>query len=440
MARAGNTPDSYQMPFLRWIEDCDFINRSRVVSLQWESNNTLGDATAALQENYAWADAVRTQLGAKGKVIGYSTIYDTDQKKALLEPTVWNDLLVNGPSHYDGIINNHDALEYSAFNFGDGTTDPVTGPRAEWWVTRHPREPESQEYRLGFFACGFLLGLGEDLSAQSMKVDPSVDHTNLIVGGGTFTPTWTAKRYDGVTLGGKTFTFTSRNTGVATVDAAGVITPVGGGATAIDCWSNDGAKGAIVVIVVGPILSATFTAADSASVVPNADTGQSPIIYGGGTWGVSGNALYHPINSGVDIDAVGYAVAGLSGAYTAKIQLTVVKWNASFLFRGVDASNFYRVQYDAGAGTEHLTVQKRIAGVWSNVGATLGVVLQNNDFLEIVGSTTSPAFTLNVRRAGAVVATANYSDAALQTGNVFGAQESQVVAGARWDNLTLTQP
>jgi SPP1 family predicted phage head-tail adaptor len=440
-ARSGNTPDSYQAPFLKWLARRDFSNRSKIAVLQWESNNMAGDAAKALAENYTWAGLTKATFGSKCKVIAFSRIYDTDQKKSTYEPAVWNDLSVNWPLYYDGLINNHDAMDFSSFNFGDGTTNPVTGPNPIWWQDRHPLQPYTQDWLEGFWYNGLKMGLGHDLSNVAMQVVPNVDHVALTVGGSTYTPTWTVKRYDGVTLGGRTLAFTSRDTSLATVDSStGVITPgSSNGQVGIDCWSNDGFKGTIVAVITGaPLLLANFTAADTANGVPNADTGQVAYRDGTGLWGISSNQLYHSGDSGVDDQGTGYVVSGLAGAYTVTLVAAVIKWNMGLEFRRQDASNKFRVRYDAASGNERFFVEKRIAAAaWAVVGSPVSILMQNGDTFRVAGNTTSPAFTVDIVRSNSVVATGSFSDSALQSANGFGANELQVLASSRWDTLKV---
>lgn len=176
--------------------------------------------------------------------------------------------------------------------------------------------------------------------------------------------------------------------------------------------------------------SATFTAADSASAVPNADSPSLAWTTASGTMGVSSNSLYNSAGG----TALGYYDWGVADGY-ATITVTThdASGNEGLLLRYVDASNYLVLQHDGLAQV--------IAGV--NRGLTPSLNSVSGD---VIGCYMRGA-NLVVTKNGAVVGAATIGfpyassgtmaapPAALLSATKHGATINGTVA--RLDNLTF---
>lgn len=127
-----------------------------------------------------------------------------------------------------------------------------------------------------------------------------------------------------------------------------------------------------------PVVSDTFTRADSAVTMGNAETGQlwTPFI---GTWGISGGKAYVTSNAGSVLTVVE------SGISDGKLSVLATWWqNTCLVFRCVDVNNFLILQLTNGTS---IVLQKYVNGVWT--------ILAQSTFAEVGGLSYHMCVVLN---------------------------------------------
>jgi hypothetical protein len=263
IARSGNWIPVAEGPImLRWNEDCDFSRRTLIeaVASEWINNSLF-------QMNYDLLDAFRALAPSKIKIAMYDLFYGTLAQKTAYIPSLLdrlnNEAVQTG--HADFIIHLLKVAAFKTWAWGNGQdigTDPVNGQQPEYWGGQHPTDLTcklwEQPVRLGFrkLRGDNIAGIADriDCSAEVIDLDASTVQTN--------TPNWTAADYLDNSCPITGITFESRNTAVATVDAAGVITGRGTGRAVVIARLPVGAMGVIIVRGSGtaPIPTPTYTA------------------------------------------------------------------------------------------------------------------------------------------------------------------------------------
>lgn len=168
----------------------------------------------------------------------------------------------------------------------------------------------------------------------------------------------------------------------------------------------------------------TFTRADSAVSLGNADTGQA-WTNERGTWGISGNAMYNPVSG-----APGACTIDL-GSTDGYVQATLTATGAStefgFWFRWTDFNNTYFV--DAVPGGKYQFF-KRVAGAQTTLATgTHNCALNDVTRVSFVG--TSIRVTVNG------VSDITVTDSAISAGTRVGIRNGAQVA-SRYDNFSAS--
>jgi hypothetical protein len=143
----------------------------------------------------------------------------------------------------------------------------------------------------------------------------------------------------------------------------------------------------------------TFTAANHASVVPSADTGQATSVLAG-TWGIDSNTLYLAGSSGGNNNAVVWDVGLADGTLSMLVTGGV---SGRLVFRATDVDNLYIADFAPGA----MEVYRRTTGSYNalpsgafaggiTAGDTVAVILSGDDIVVqqngVTRITTSHAF------------------------------------------------
>lgn len=134
-----------------------------------------------------------------------------------------------------------------------------------------------------------------------------------------------------------------------------------------------------VVLVSTPtlVLRHTFTGADDAASPGNADTGQSPTVLGGSTWGRQSNQCYMVADGASNKNGVVYD-AGISDG-TANLTIPVKQNGGRFLFRATTTDNGFFIDTEAS----NYRLYRLQAGAFNDLGASTGVTPANGDVLSI---------------------------------------------------------
>ena len=151
----------------------------------------------------------------------------------------------------------------------------------------------------------------------------------------------------------------------------------------------------------------TFTAANHASVVPSADTGQATSVLAG-TWGIDGNTLYLAGSSGGNNNAVVWDVGLADGTLS---MLVTGGTSGRLVFRATDVDNLFIADFTGLA----MEVYRRTAGGYFplvggsyggglTAGDTLAVLLSGDDIVVqqngVTRITTSEAFNNTATKHG----------------------------------------
>lgn len=118
----------------------------------------------------------------------------------------------------------------------------------------------------------------------------------------------------------------------------------------------------------------TFNRADSTTVLGQLDSGQT-WVQDLGTWGINSNSAY--ISAATDSTATISVAAGFDAQVTVQ---TIASGTSYFLFRYLNATNYWRIGAATSAGA--IVLEKVVAGVVTTV-ATLGINMANSTTLRI---------------------------------------------------------
>lgn len=179
----------------------------------------------------------------------------------------------------------------------------------------------------------------------------------------------------------------------------------------------------------GSVVTDTFTRADSAVSLGSTEGGTAGVLVwqvDQGTWGVQSNRAYN-ISTAAN-DRI-YIASGVSDCTVTEV-VGVAGGFGGILFRRTDASNYWRVYWDATT----IYLDKVVAGVASNVSAAQ--VVANGDIVSVVLSGVNIVVKLN----GVTIAALTRSDAFSQTGTGHGLYLGAGSAVPRWDSFTVTVP
>ncbi len=189
----------------------------------------------------------------------------------------------------------------------------------------------------------------------------------------------------------------------------------------------------------GPVtlVSDTFTRADNASSLGNAETGQAWVPGNFGdiavlpTYGVSGNKAYCP-NGGDQTDPHEWAESGFADVtITANVTVTGPAY-LGLLFRRLDSSNYFSARLNTA--TNDLTLLRNLGGVRANRAS---VALAQGDpqviALKVVLSGTSILVYADT------VLLITYTDSNFQTATKHGLYINALMSTARIDNFLVTK-
>ena len=170
----------------------------------------------------------------------------------------------------------------------------------------------------------------------------------------------------------------------------------------------------------------TFTRADSALTLGNAETGQAWSALGG-TWGISSNQAY-AVNDGNDFYAV--AESGLPDPIV-EVTYAVVADTQRLVFRASDVNNLWIISNQSGAWK----LLKRVTGAYTQVSTDYTAASANGDIVRVIlrGATIS-VYINGTLRIGPV------ADSFNPTATHHGIGHA-VMGGtaARWDNFRVLE-
>ena len=176
-----------------------------------------------------------------------------------------------------------------------------------------------------------------------------------------------------------------------------------------------------------PIVSDSFTRADSATSLGTADTGQtwSAIT---GTWGIASNQAYNP---GADTNAMALVDAGVSDC-TVRLKMAARGSSSGMFLRATDASNW--IAFVNGSSTV-MSLIKSVAGTVSTVvNITTTVALTNDVYQAVLKGTTITLF-LNGAQIGTPQTVTEHATA---TKFGIGLANHASATNIRWDDFRVT--
>lgn len=174
------------------------------------------------------------------------------------------------------------------------------------------------------------------------------------------------------------------------------------------------------------VVTDTFTRADNAGALGNADTGQAWLTIVGNAFGISSNQAYNTDTANT------LSIAAIdAGASNVRIACTVTRTTqvAGVAFRISDSSNYWTVNL-SGAST---TLVKTVAGATTTV-ATYGSAFSGASDVVVTANGANIGVSVN----GELILSA--SDAFNQTATRHGIFRQQTLNNSRHDNLSIKQP
>lgn len=190
-------------------------------------------------------------------------------------------------------------------------------------------------------------------------------------------------------------------------------------------WVQDGGVcGTAIALSRKVLVTDTFTRADSATTLANAETGQAWSALTG-TWGISSNQAYLAVNAGVDDYAV--VDAGISDG-TVTVTFGAPANNQYLAFRATDANNVFVA---SSTTSTTLNLYRRSTGTYNQIG-TASHTWATGDVVSVwfVGA----AITVSVNGVALITATDSFQQTATKHG--IGAGSSGT--SWRWDNFKVT--
>jgi hypothetical protein len=166
----------------------------------------------------------------------------------------------------------------------------------------------------------------------------------------------------------------------------------------------------------------SFTRADSATSLGNADSGQTWAAQTG-TWGISSNQAYIASQAGQNTAAID------SGESDGTVAATVAVWSGDdgILFRGIDDSNYLFVT----ANSTILILYERVAGGFAELTRYSSLSFASGDILSAVLSGTS----VTIKQNGTTLIT--FTTSRFQTSTKYG-MRSFGSALPKWDDFSFT--
>jgi hypothetical protein len=176
----------------------------------------------------------------------------------------------------------------------------------------------------------------------------------------------------------------------------------------------------------GPVLSDTFTRADSAVSLGNADTGQAYTALAG-TWGISSNQAYLAVSNAPSIAVVDAGISDID----MTIDVTVASGQPSVVFRGVDIPNHLAVFFEAD---NELSMYSVVANSYTLLD-TAAAAFSGDGTYEVRILAVGTAIEVFLDGLSVMTATSSQFQTATLVG--FRLEDS---SACRWDNLTVTAP
>jgi hypothetical protein len=378
-------------------------------------------------------------MDARIRVVGQNLTYYVDSNKAAHYPQVHDKVEAEFASHWFGRIDYQASQVYDTYFFGNGSTTKLP-----LFLDSNDLHPTAlgQEYWNAFSRAAFLLGLGDDDSNVTMKVDPSVDHVDLTAAASTATPTWAPKTRTGAPATGKTLTFSASDPSV-TVNSAGVITGHAdntAGTVYVKCVSNDGGVGVVVVNCSGggwPTGSGNpdsdnFNRTNNVTSLGATAGGVAWAVDGGATTvaGINANQAYFSTMDGTINDIGGdFGVADCTVAIRYANLPTGADMRVRFRCANKDNEIF------ASSQGANLQLFKKVGGSQSQIG-TVAYTVVSGDIVAIKGAGNQISVYVNgVLKIGPITETAGQTT----TRHGFGAGGGSDAA-LRFDDFALTIP
>lgn len=185
----------------------------------------------------------------------------------------------------------------------------------------------------------------------------------------------------------------------------------------------------------------SFNRANSAVSLGNADTGETWIAQSG-TWGIAANKAYLAANAAANDTAVLDTGTG-DGDLVVDVTLSATNNRADvgLIIRDADVNNYLLLAFSKVAGFNQMTLYKRVAGVFTQLGSALVGALVNGTTYNVHVTFTGTSIEVEVDGVSRIsynTATGLEANTKIGFREAFGPGGDD--GGSRFDNLTFTPP
>jgi hypothetical protein len=262
MAYSGDTIARAQYPLAQLVADMDFSARTRVGVI---SNELFNGGNPP--QNYYLDDFLRS-MDEKVHVLQYDLVYAEAVGLAGVYPAYRNDYIAHAAEHSDGLAYVQEGptsgltVQWRARNFNNGTADPYpTGQNPHFWFGLHPG-PLFNQTLTPKYQAALLRAFGDNVSSKVVQIIPTNIGLDLVAGGATgsggayamynaldTSPGVHTLTFDVIKADGTVNKGWSDASDIASVDAAGTVTPHAPGHVVLRATSDDGAVTFVDIVV-----------------------------------------------------------------------------------------------------------------------------------------------------------------------------------------------